>query len=172
MKITDVNVGNGVFRLDMTPTHWGENLNTIPTSVMDEIARDVASRLRGEQNRSCTCGCHKPTWAVSSTPQWTPQPRPMAEPDGFDAHIDRPKRENYGGWDAEWGFQNDLRKYREAERAVKACTWPNREPMKGAPCTQPTHCCAPRPTFKPQPSPKASRVEWLAKELISELTRL
>lgn len=61
------------------------------------------------------------------------QPRVMGEPDGFDAHIDRPVRSMYGGWDAEYGFQKDLALYRKAEAAVKACTWPCREPMGNTP---------------------------------------
>ena len=56
---------------------------------------------------------------------------PNREPDGFDAHIDRPLRENYrGDWFAsQKAFDTDMRKYREAERAVKACNWSTREPM-------------------------------------------
>lgn len=68
-----------------------------------------------------SCGCSVPQHRVA----------PMREPDGFDAHIDRPRRENYGGWApaAERAFREDLAKYRNAERAVKACDWPTREPM-------------------------------------------
>ena len=56
---------------------------------------------------------------------------PIGEPDGFDAHIDRPRRENYrGDWYlSEQAFKEDLAKYRKAESAVKACNWPCREPM-------------------------------------------
>ena len=53
---------------------------------------------------------------------------PTREPDGIDAHIDRPVRENYG-WFEDARFQRDLAKYRKAESAIKACDWPCREPM-------------------------------------------
>lgn len=150
MRISDVNVGNGVFRLNVEPTSWSENVNRIPTHVMDEIARNVATRLRNEQNKNTwvtptwsapTCTCQRtPSWA-EGTPTWDARPtvpqRPMGEPDGFDAHIDRPKRENYGGIGADWGFRNDLRKYNKALEAVKECNWPCKEPMKNAPATMP-----------------------------------
>lgn len=139
MRIEDVNLGGGLFRLDVTPTAWGENVNNVPTRVMDDIMRDVVNRKKGNERCGCVkpCACTTsrtatPTWGrTSTTCQCRPQQVPNREPDGFDAHIDKPRREMYGGWDAERGFQNDMRKYREAERAVKACTWPCREPMKG-----------------------------------------
>lgn len=133
MRIEDVNLGGGLFRLDVTPTAWGENVNNVPTHVMDGIMRDVVNRKKG--NECCgrtTNHVATPAWSrVTTTCQCRPQQVPNRDFDGFDAHIDKPRREMYGGWDAERGFQNDMRKYREAERAVKACTWPCREPMKG-----------------------------------------
>jgi hypothetical protein len=50
------------------------------------------------------------------------------EPDGIDAHVDRPLRQNYP---SNGSFEHDMRLYREFERAVKKCDWPTREPMKG-----------------------------------------
>lgn len=73
---------------------------------------------------------------------------PMREPDGFDAHIDRPRRENYGGWApaAERAFREDLAKYRKAESAVKACNWPTREPMGNIQNAPVVHRTVTRPT--------------------------
>lgn len=128
-------------------------------------------------------------------PTWTPTPtaspkrdsfgrfapktprvvEPMREPDGFDAHIDRPLRENYrGDWFlAERAFKEDLAKYRKAESAVKECNWPTREPMGSGVPQWPT----PQPmqkhsgqlvdgnAFFPTPTPKPSVVSsraWTA----------
>lgn len=90
-------------------------------------------------NRSC--GCSAPWQRPVAQPRCV---APNREPDGFDAHIDRPRREMYGGWDAEWGYQNDLKKYRAAEKAVKACTWPTREPMGNVQWPVPQHAAPQR----------------------------
>ena len=128
MRIEDVNLGGGLYRLDVTPTHRGEDVTKVPVSYMDEIMRNVVRRKKEQDCRHEECRCHKHECCHHEVKksQW-----PLGEPDGIDAHIDRPRREMYGGWDAEEGFQKDLKKYREAERAIKACTWPCREPMKG-----------------------------------------
>lgn len=49
------------------------------------------------------------------------------EPDGIVVHVDRPLRENYAYTPSgRVEFDNDMRKYRELERAAKACDWSNR----------------------------------------------
>lgn len=133
MRIKDVNLGGGLYRLDVEPTCWGENINCIPTHAMDDIMRDVVKK----RNSGCGCTSTQPRdsfgrFVSTRTKTWPCgcQQKPNREPDGIDAHIDRPRREMYGGWDAEWGFQNDMKKYRKAEEAIKACTWPCREPMQ------------------------------------------
>lgn len=89
---------------------------------------DVTLTIDVTENRS---QCATPSF---SKPQPCGCSAPNREPDGFDAHIDRPQRSMYGGWDAEYGYQKDLALYRKAEAAVKACNWPCREPMGNTPC--------------------------------------
>lgn len=127
MRIKDVNLGGGLYRLEAEPTCWGEDVRCVPTHVMDDIMRDVASKKRN--GIGCDCGCNSGRGVNLARPCVAPN----REPDGIDIHVDRPQRQNYGGWDAEWGFQKDLRNYRKLEALAKECNWPCREPMKGAP---------------------------------------
>lgn len=137
MRIKDVNLGGGLYRLEAEPTCYRENVHCVPTHVMDDIMRDVVSKKRN--GIGCGCDCHRGVNLAR------PIVAPNREADGIDIHVDRPQRQNYGGWDAEWGFQKDLRNYRKLESLAKECNWPCREPMKGAPnyrnFAQP---CAPR----------------------------
>ena len=129
MRIKDVDLGGGLFRLEVEPTHCCENIHNVPTHVMDDIMRDVAHRVGNKQN-DCCCHRQERTW-LNGMPR--PTEHPMREADGIDIHVDRPRREMYGGWDADYGFRKDLQKYRQLEQLAKECNWPCREPMKCAP---------------------------------------
>ena len=132
MRIKDVNLGGGLFRLEVEPTHCCENVHNVPTHVMDDIMRDVTRRVGNKQHNDC---CNQSPRAERPWLNGMPRPmqKPMREADGIDIHLDLPRREMYGGWDAEIGYQRDLKKYRQLEQLAKECNWPCREPMKGAP---------------------------------------
>lgn len=53
MRINDVNLGGGLFRLDVEKNRFENNP---PTHVMDNIMRDVVSRMNSDKHE-CTCGC-------------------------------------------------------------------------------------------------------------------
>ena len=113
MKVREVNLGGGLVRLIIEPTCSCER--SIPTSVVDDIARDVFSRKH-------TC-CVEPKHNVCSC-------TPNREPDGIDIHVDRPLRENFR---SHMSWCDAMAKYRTLERVAKDCDWECREPMKGTP---------------------------------------
>lgn len=178
MRINDVNLGGGLYRLDVEKSCCEP---TPPTSVMDNIMRDVVSRMKGEStcghpNHPWGCGCH------SHTPRPTVAPtcgggipkrsyaeldrlKACGEPDGFDAHIDRPRQADFRTY---YQWADAMAKYRCAEDAVKACDWPTREPMKGAPAPKPT----PRPRVAPRPTRACRCTEVDPMELLGAIAEL
>lgn len=102
------------------------------------------------ENRTPSCSCG------SAWQRPVAQPRcvvPNREPDGIDAHIDRPLRENYRGWfpAAQAAFEADMKKYRRAESAIKACDWECREPMGNVQWPVPQTAVATRQTVTRHP---------------------
>jgi len=113
MKVREVNLGGGLVRLIIEPTCSFER--SMPTSVVDNIARDVLSRKHT---------CHiEPKHNVCCC-------MPNREPDGIDIHVDRPLRENFR---SHISWCDAMAKYRTLERVAKDCNWECREPMKGTP---------------------------------------
>ena len=138
MRIKDVNLGGGLFRLEVEPTHCCENVHNVPTHVMDGIMRDVAHRLENKQSNCCSNRQERP-WLEA--PRFNEVNKDFTRPlpfegaeDGIDIHVDKPRREMYGNgaWDEQM-FHNDTAAYNELKKAAKRCDWPCREPMKCAP---------------------------------------
>lgn len=137
MKVNVTNLGGGLTRLDIEPTCSCEP-RVIPTHVADDIMRDVVKR---EKNGNGTSRWSRPVATRPCCPTFTPTTtwdRPLPTPrveSGFDAHIDRPNRSNYGGipWAAEDAYRKDLAKYNRALSAVKECNWPCKEDLNGVP---------------------------------------
>lgn len=72
-----------------------------------------------EEQKPQTCACERNVQA----------PR---EPDGIVVDVARPRREAYAyGWNGTVAFESDMKKYRNLEKAAKACDWDN-ETMKEA----------------------------------------
>lgn len=113
MKVREVNLGGGLVRLIIEPTCSFER--SMPTSVVDNIARDVFSRKH-------TCHVEPKHNAFRCMPN--------REPDGIDIHVDRPLRENFR---SHISWCDAMAKYRTLERVAKDCNWECREPMKGTP---------------------------------------
>lgn len=128
-RISTENIGGGIHRITVEGNEY------LPTHVADDIARDVFRRENERETNTWTSSCCGRVGRTVSTPTFNRPTVPNREPDGIDVHVDRPRRENYGGisWVANDAYQRDLAKYRILERVAKDCDWPAREPMKGAP---------------------------------------
>lgn len=136
MRIKEINLGNGVFRLVAEPMTVCER--NIPTHIVEEMIKDVIRNKKGcvrveeprgfEPKRCCETrpwerpvhnfGCVEPR----------PMPKPNREPDGIDVHVDRPLREKFY---SHRSWADAMAKYRTLERVAKDCNWECREPMKG-----------------------------------------
>ncbi len=129
MKVSEVNIGNGIVRLDFEPTCPCER--NFPTHVMDSIAKDIFKR-RQNGNTSCTevPSFSRPTF--TPMPQFNPCPSTSwdREPDGIDVHVDRPLRENFS---SHRSWADAMAKYRTLERVAKDCDWECKEPMQTIP---------------------------------------
>ena len=132
MKIKKVNLGNGVFRLEVEPMMACEV--NVPNHIVDRMVEDVIRREKGCVPAHTCCSRHieepKPWWLNECRQPINPIPHcvPNREPDGIDVHVDRPLRENfftYGEW------REALAKYRTLEQVAKDCDWKCKEPMKG-----------------------------------------
>ena len=134
MRIKETVLGGGLSRLDVEPMFCGEE--SLPTSVVDEIMRDIIKRKKNGE--TCDCHRHESDWNLSMTNVPTfGRPSvsnrchceaPNREPDGIDVHVDRPLRGNFRTF-GEWN--RAFEKYRNLEKAAKQCDWECREPMKG-----------------------------------------
>ena len=161
MRIKDVNLGGGLFRLDTEPTRCGEDVRNVPTHVMDDIMRDVVRRMENkrvndwdddfEDDFTEEPWVEAPRFNEVNKDFTRPLPFDGAE-DGIDIHVDKPRREMYGGWDAEYGFHKDMKAYNRLKEAAKECNWPCREPMRGTP-NYVNH------NVRPQVAPQPKRVE-------------
>ena len=116
MRVNEVNLGNGLIRLNVEPTCGCER--NVPTHVVDEIMRDI---IRRKNSNPCDCGCRHNT--MFNRPTVATQ----REPDGIDIHVDRPLRENFC---SHHSWADALAKYRTLEHVAKDCNWPCKEPMK------------------------------------------
>lgn len=152
MKVNVTKLGGGLTRLEIEPSCSCEP-RVIPTFVADDIMRDV---VRREKN-GCNCSswgraveaCVTRPVTTSNRNMGRPLPAPRGVESGFDAHIDRPSRENYGGspWLADEAFRKDMAKYNKALNAVKACDWPCREDLNGVPSAISQHNPFPQTKF-------------------------
>lgn len=123
MIIKEVNIGNGIIRLDVEQTSPFEVKPS--KDVMDDIMRDIIKNRNNrceQENRfyhnremhGCLC-C---------------QTAPNREPDGIDVHVDRPLRENFSS-QSRWA--DAMAKYRTLERVAKACDWECKEEIATVP---------------------------------------
>ena len=135
MKVREVNLGGGLFRLVFEPTCGCER--NMPSNVLDNIAKDVINR---RNNPWGTRGMTAPQHTMPTPP------RPTREPDGIDIHVDRPLRENFRSHIA---WCDAMAKYRTLEHIAKDCDWECREPMATLPnyknisaprCVEPCWC--------------------------------
>lgn len=145
MKVVKVNLGNGLYRLEIVPTMCCENVDNVPTRVKDSIVNDFISRENGNWSKPCvekpwSNTISRPTKNIrTSAPSLEPKKRSYAdldmlkrcgEPDGIDIHVDRPLREKFASH-SDWAMA--MAKYRTLEDVAKDCDWECREPMKGTP---------------------------------------
>ncbi len=152
MKVEKINLGNGLYRLEIVPTSCCENVDNVPSWVKEKMVQDFIKR---EKNICMTCNsrpttintCPKTLGNANlccgryTTPLNTslePKRRSYAElrrlentqePDGIDIHVDRPLKENFPSMH-DWALA--MAKYRTLEDVAKDCDWECREPMKGA----------------------------------------
>ena len=162
MRVEKINLGNGVFRLVVTPMMACEN--NIPTHVVDEMVKDVIRQEKGCASRFNEPCCTRVPRFEEPKP-WFNRPccehvvRPMAmpkpnrEPDGIDVHVDRPLRENFYTHH-DWAVA--MAKYRTLEDVAKDCDWKCKEPMKG---THPNYNFI-RPTEMPKPRCVEQKPWW------------
>lgn len=181
MRIQDVNLGGGLHRLVAEATCYGENVQCVPTHVMDDIMRDVVRKSHGVRP-TCGCGAHtQPRDAygrfLPTRPTCGCAPQPIVtRGEGINIKVDKSQRAMYGGFDAEYGYQKDMAAYRNLERAAKACKWPNVSDLPnyrvvgGAPCA-PRAIATPRVACAPcAPSnTKIDRVVNLLETLLCEV---
>jgi hypothetical protein len=144
MKVEKINLGNGLYRLDIVPTSCCEDVKNVPSWVKDKMVQDFIKR---EKNVCMTSTSHPNTLGNANlrcgrytTPLNTslePKRRSYAElrrlentrePDGIDIHVDRPLKENFPSTH-DWALA--MAKYRTLEDVAKDCDWECREPMKG-----------------------------------------
>lgn len=116
MKIQAKHIGSNVVKIQTDPVDA-----FVPEEVLRTIARDAINEP------PCACATNHERWGCCTDMPMYDEPMMTREPDGIDAHIDRPLRHNFGSFDA---WQRALRKYRNAEDAIKACDWECREPMQ------------------------------------------
>lgn len=148
MKIKKVNLGNGVFRLEVEPMMACEV--NVPNHIVDRMVEDVIRREKGCVPAHTCFSRHieepKPWWLRECHQPINPIPHcvPNREPDGIDVHVDRPLRENFRTHH-DWAVA--MAKYRTLEDVAKDCDWKCKEPMKG---THPNYNFI-RPTEMPKP---------------------
>lgn len=133
MRVKETVLRPGLSRLDYEPMSSRER--NIPVSVIDEIMMDIIDRKERGEARCCNDWDDLPTYEPTREKKTNccccnkeTRKTPNSEPDGIDVHCDRPLIENY---DSYCDYREDLKKYRELERAAKACDWPCKEPMRG-----------------------------------------
>ena len=144
MKVEKINLGNGLYRLEVVPTNCCENVNNVPSWVKDKMVQDFIKREKNvcmtSTSRPNTLGnanlrCGRYTTPLNTSLE--PKRRSYAElrrlentqePDGIDIHVDRPLKENFPSMQ-DWALA--MAKYRTLEDVAKDCDWECREPMKG-----------------------------------------
>ena len=142
MKVFDKPYGENLRRLDIDIDELMPNGGTYSAHELREKLKEAASNLNRVADDIVKPKPQPPTFGVSRSVNnpfdfkfGNTQSRSCdfgrrenREPDGIDAHVDRPLRQNYP---SNGSFEHDMRLYREFENAVKKCDWPTREPMKG-----------------------------------------
>lgn len=127
MKVSEVNIGNGIIRFEVEPSCICER--NVPTHVVDNIIKDVIRQKNLRERQESRCFCQS---TMTRIPEFREQhcTMPRREPDGIDIHVDRPLRENFC---SQHSWADAMAKYRTLEMVAKDCDWECREPMKTLP---------------------------------------
>lgn len=126
MKVKEVNIGNGIVRLEVQPSCACERC--VPTHVVDSIIRDV---IMQKNARNTSCNVCEPRMSMTRVPKFgMPTSTINREPDGIDVHVDRPLRENFR---SHMSWADAMAKYRTLEMVAKECDWECKEPMQTLP---------------------------------------
>lgn len=127
MKVSEVNIGNGIIRFEVEPSCICER--NVPTHVVDNIIKDVIRQKNLRERQESRCFCQS---TMTRIPEFR-EPSlamPRCEPDGIDIHVDRPLRENFC---SHRGWADAMAKYRTLEMVAKDCDWECKEPMRTLP---------------------------------------
>lgn len=139
MIVKKVNLGNGLFRFELTPTVFHENVDFIPFQMM--LKNDLF--VNETEEDECTCcnkhinKCENHSKCKNEECRHTSEELFNNEPSYIDAHIVKPLRKNFDSYH-DWALA--IEKYHAVEDAINNCDWLFNEQFKPSECHQTSNC--------------------------------